>query len=196
MLVAFFYVLESYFMDEKRKTKISKFLSLILRHQPEVVGLSLEENGWVSVEKLIRACSDYGKSFTFAELKEVVETNDKKRFGFNENETKIRANQGHSLEVEIEFEKKTPPKILYHGTAEKNLGVIFAEGLKKMSRHHVHLSADIETARKVGMRYGKPVIFEIDTEAMILEKFEFFVSENNVWLTHNIPPNYIKLISE
>lgn len=183
-------------MDEKRKTKISKFLSLILRHQPEVVGLTLEENGWIEVKKLIKACADYGKPFTFAELKSVVETNDKKRFGFNENETKIRANQGHSLEVEIEFEKKTPPKILYHGTAEKNLGLIFAEGLKKMSRHHVHLSADIETARKVGMRYGKPVIFEVDTEAMILENFEFFVSENNVWLTDSIPPNYIKLMSE
>jgi putative RNA 2'-phosphotransferase len=183
-------------MDEKRKTKISKFLSLILRHQPEVVGLSLEENGWVSVEKLIKACADYGKPFTFAELKEVVESNDKKRFAFNEDETKIRANQGHSVEVKIEFEKKTPPKILYHGTAEKNIGVIFAEGLKKMSRHHVHLSENIETARKVGMRYGKPVIFEIDTEAMLLENFEFFVSENNVWLTDNIPPNLIKLIAE
>jgi putative RNA 2'-phosphotransferase len=167
-----------------------------LRHQPKIVGLNLEENGWVDVKKLIKACADYGKPFTFAELKEVVETNDKKRFGFNENETKIRANQGHSLEVEIEFEKKIPPKILYHGTAEKNLGVIFAEGLKKMSRHHVHLSADIETARKVGMRYGKPVIFEIDTESMLAKGFEFYVSENNVWLIEEVPPKFIKLIAE
>lgn len=180
-------------MNEKRKTKISKFLSLILRHQPEVVGLTLEENGWISVEELIRACANYGKPFTLAELKSVVETNDKKRFAFNDDETKIRASQGHSLEVEIEFEKRTPPEILYHGTAEKNVGVIFAEGLKKMSRHHVHLSADTETATKVGMRYGKPVIFQIDTAAMIAEGFEFFVSANGVWLVDNVPPKFLKM---
>lgn len=180
-------------MDEKRKTKISKFLSLILRHQPEVVGLKLEENGWVDVKSLIEACSDYGKPFNFAELKSVVETNDKKRFAFNEDETKIRASQGHSLEIEIEFEKRTPPEILYHGTAEKNVGVIFAEGLKKMWRHHVHISADKETAKKVGMRYGKPVIFEVDTNAMISEGFEFFVSANGVWLVENVPPKFLKI---
>lgn len=180
-------------MDEKRKKKISKFLSLILRHQPEVVGLTLEENGWVSVKNLIKACADYGKPFTLDELKEVVETNDKKRFAFNEAETKIRANQGHSLEVEIEFEKKLPPEILYHGTAEKNVGVIFAKGLKKMSRHHVHLSTDTETAKKVGMRYGKPVIFQIDTAAMNAEGFEFFVSANGVWLVESVPPKFLKL---
>lgn len=180
-------------MDEKRKTKISKFLSLILRHQPEVVGLSLEENGWIEVQKLIKACADYGKSFTFAELKSVVETNDKKRFAFNEDERKIRANQGHSIEIEIEFEKKLPPEILYHGTAEKNVGVIFAEGLKKMSRHHVHLSAETETATKVGMRYGKPVIFQVDTVAMIAEGFEFYVSANGVWLVEYVPPKFLKL---
>ena len=180
-------------MDEKRKTKISKFLSLILRHQPEVVGLTLEENGWIEVQKLIKACADYGKSFTFAELKSVVETNDKKRFAFNEDETKIRANQGHSVEIEIEFEKKLPPDILYHGTAEKNVGIIFAEGLKKMSRHHVHLSVETETATKVGMRYGKPVIFQIDTVAMIAEGFEFYVSANGVWLVEYVPPKFLKL---
>lgn len=183
-------------MNEKDKKKISKFLSLILRHQPEVVGLTLEENGWVSVEKLLKACADYGKTFTLAELKEIVETNDKKRFAFDETGKKIRANQGHSVEVEIEFEERTPPKILYHGTAEKNVGVIFAEGLKKMSRHHVHLSAEIETARKVGMRYGKPVIFQVDTEAMLSENHQFFVSANDVWLTDNIPPVFIKLMDE
>lgn len=180
-------------MDEKRKTKISKFLSLILRHQPEVVGLTLEENGWIPVEKLIKACADYGKPFTFAELKSVVETNDKKRFAFNEDETKIRANQGHSLEVEIEFEQRTPPEILYHGTAERNVDVIFGEGLKKMSRHHVHLSAETETATKVGTRYGKPIIFQVDTASMINEGFEFYVSANGVWLVENVPPKFLKI---
>ena len=183
-------------MDEKRKKKISKFLSLILRHQPEVVGLSLEENGWVEVEKLIKACSDYGKPFTRKELEEVVATNDKKRFAFDDTGKKIRANQGHSVEVEIEFEKRTPPAILYHGTAEKNVGVIFAEGLKKMSRHHAHLSADTETATKVGMRYGKPVIFQIETAGMIAEGFEFFVSANGVWLVENVPPKFLVLLND
>lgn len=181
-------------MDEKRKTKISKFLSLILRHKPEVVGLTLEENGWVSVEKLMKACSGYGKSFSFAELKEVVETNDKKRFAFDKTGKRIRASQGHSLEIEIEFEEKTPPAILYHGTAEKNLGVIFTDGLKKMSRHYVHLSADIETAKKVGTRHGKPIIFEINTEKMLEENYKFYISANSVWLVESVPPKFLEIL--
>lgn len=167
-------------MDEKKKTEISKFLSLILRHQPEVVGMGLDEHGWVGVDKLIKSCAENGRNLTFSELKEIVETNDKKRFAFDEKETKIRASQGHSIALEIEFEKRTPPEILYHGTAEKNLEIISAEGLKKMKRHHVHLSDNIETAKAVGIRYGKPVILQIDTKAMQTENFEFFVSSNGV----------------
>lgn len=181
-------------MDEKRKTKTSKFLSLILRHKPEVVGLTLDENGWISVDKLIKACDEYGKKFSFAELKEIVETNDKKRFAFDESERKIRASQGHSLEIEIEFEEKVPPKILFHGTAEKKIGIIFAEGLKKMSRHHVHLSEETETARNVGIRYGKPVIFQVDADAMTAENFKFYVSANGVWLTEEVPPKFLKVL--
>lgn len=181
-------------MDEKRKTKISKFLSLVLRHAPEAVGLSLDEHGWVKVQDLRKACAAHGKSFSVAELEEVVATNDKKRFSFDETKTKIRANQGHSLDVEIEFERKKPPEILYHGTAEKNVGAIFASGLRKMKRHHVHLSADTETARKVGARYGKPVIFEVDTTAMLAENHEFFVSANGVWLTDEVPLKFLKLL--
>lgn len=181
-------------MDEKRKVKISKFLSLVLRHKPEEVGLKLEENGWVPVENLIEACADYGKKFTLAELREVVETNDKRRFSFDESGRKIRANQGHSVEVELELEESAPPAALYHGTAEKNLGVIFAEGLKKMARHHVHLSADTETARKVGARYGKPVILEIDTARMLGAGFKFYVSANGVWLTDAVPPEFLKVL--
>jgi putative RNA 2'-phosphotransferase len=180
-------------MDEKRRTKISKFLSLILRHAPQTVGLRLEENGWVNVEELIIACAQNGRALTREELEEVVETNDKKRFSFNASRTKIRANQGHSIEIEIEFEKRTPPAILYHGTADKNVKSILERGLQKMRRHHVHLSIDKETARKVGMRYGKPVIFEIDTEAMIENNFEFFVSTNGVWLVENVPPQFLRL---
>ncbi|HEY8560233.1 MAG TPA: RNA 2'-phosphotransferase [Pyrinomonadaceae bacterium] len=181
-------------MDEKRRTKISKFLSLVLRHKPEEIGLTLEENGWVPVEKLIEACADRGRKFSLAELREVVETNEKKRFSFDETGEKIRANQGHSVEVEIEFEEKAPPAALYHGTAEKNLGIIFAEGLQKMARHHVHLSADTETARAVGARYGVPVILEIDAARMLDEGFKFYVSANGVWLTDAVPSEFLKVL--
>lgn len=180
-------------MDDKRRTKISKFLSLILRHQPEAVGLKLDENGWARVDDLIKACRVNGRAFNLNELREVVETNDKKRFSFDETGTRIRASQGHSIAVEIEFEKKQPPAVLFHGTAEKNVGVIFEHGLLKMKRHHVHLSADAETARKVGARHGKPAIFEIDTAAMIEKGFVFFVSANNVWLCENVPPAFLRL---
>lgn len=181
-------------MDKKRKTKISKFLSLVLRHAPETINLNLDENGWANIEELLEKSAVKGNIFSFEEFEEVVVTNDKKRFSFDETKTKIRANQGHSLDVEIEFEKKTPPEILYHGTAEKNVGAIFANGLQKMKRHHVHLSAGTETAQKVGARYGKPVIFEIDTKAMLAENHEFFISANGVWLTDEVPPKFLKLI--
>jgi putative RNA 2'-phosphotransferase len=181
-------------MDEKRRTKISKFLSLILRHAPEKVGLTLEENGWVKVDDLIAACGQNGRALTRKELEEVVETNDKKRFSFDVTGDKIRANQGHSVKVEIEFEKKTPPEILYHGTTEKNVNSILQRGLQKMRRHHVHLSSDKETARKVGTRYGKPVIFEVDAKAMLENNFEFFVSANGVWLIENVPARFLRLI--
>ncbi len=180
-------------MNEKQRTKISKFLSLILRHKPEEIGLTLDENGWANVADLRNKCADYGKSFTITELEEVVATNDKKRFSFDETKTKIRANQGHSLEIEIEFEKKMPPEILFHGTAEKNLGVIFADGLRKMNRHHVHLSADTETAQKVGQRHGKPIIFKIKTAEMLNEGFEFFISANGVWLVAEVPPKFLEI---
>jgi putative RNA 2'-phosphotransferase len=180
-------------MDEKRKTKISKFLSLVLRHKPEEIGLTLEDGGWARVEKLIKACADHGKKFTLAELRETVETNEKKRFSFDATGEKIRANQGHSVAVEIEFEEREPPAVLYHGTAEKNLGVIFAEGLKKMARHHVHLSADTETARKVGIRYGKPVILRVDTAKMRAAGVKFYVSANGVWLTDAVPAEFLEV---
>jgi putative RNA 2'-phosphotransferase len=168
-------------------------LSLILRHAPENVGLRLEENGWVAVDELLAACGKNGRALTREELEEVVETNDKKRFSFDGSGRKIRANQGHSVEVGIEFERRTPPAVLYHGTAEKNVGSILKNGLQKMRRHHVHLSSDKETARKVGLRYGKPVIFEINTTAMLENNFEFFVSTNGVWLIENVPPQFLHL---
>ena len=181
-------------MDEKRKTKISKFLSLVLRHKPEEIGLTLEDGGWVPVEKLLAACAAYGKNFSLVELREVVETNDKRRFSFDESGSNIRANQGHSIEVEMDFEEKAPSAALYHGTAEKNLRLILAEGLKKMARHHVHLSAERETARAVGARYGKPVILQIDIAKMLAEEYKFYVSANGVWLVDAVPPEFLKVL--
>ncbi|MBC7798253.1 MAG: RNA 2'-phosphotransferase [Pyrinomonadaceae bacterium] len=180
--------------SDKELTKISKFLSLVLRHQPETIGLTLEENGWVKVTDLLNACAENGKTFTLEELRQVVETNDKQRFAFDESGEKIRANQGHSVTVEIEFEAKIPPEILYHGTGLKNVELIVETGLKKMNRHHVHLSDNLETARKVGLRHGKPVIFEVDTRTMLENDFVFFVSANGVWLVDNVPPQFLRQI--
>lgn len=180
-------------MDEKRRTKTSKFLSLILRHKPEEIGLNLDENGWADVEELLEKSLKNGISFSREELFKIVETNDKKRFSFDASGGKIRADQGHSLRVELGFEEKTPPKTLYHGTAEKNVKLILEKGLQKMKRHHVHLSTDRETARQVGIRYGKPVIFQIDTEKMMSEDFKFFVSKNGVWLVTEVPPKFLEI---
>lgn len=181
-------------MNEKRKTHISKFLSLILRHKPETVGLTLDSNGWVEVEKLLEACARKGNAFSRAELDEVVKTNEKKRFAFDENRTKIRASQGHSIDVEIEFEERKPPEILYHGTAEKNVETIKQKGLMKMRRHHVHLSSDVETALSVGKRYGKPVVFKIKTGEMLTRGYKFFISANKVWLIDEVPPLFLEIL--
>ena len=181
-------------MNEKRRTRISKFLSLILRHKPEAVGLTLDSNGWIEVETLLEACAANRNAFTRAELEEVVATNDKKRFAFDENKAKIRASQGHSIAVEIEFEEKNPPEILYHGTAERNIKTIQEKGLLKMRRHHVHLSSDIETALKVGKRYGKPIVLKVKAEEMANENYKFFVSANGVWLTEKVPPQFLEIL--
>ena len=181
-------------MNENRQRRISKFLSLILRHQPEKVGLKLEADGWVLVADLIAGCAKNGFAISLEELKTVVAENDKKRFAFDDSGERIRANQGHSVAVAIDFERRTPPEILYHGTAARNAAAILEKGLMKMRRHHVHLSADTETARKVGQRYGKPIIFEIEAQKMLEEGFEFFVSANDVWLVENVPPQFLRLI--
>lgn len=181
-------------MNERRRTRISKFLSLILRHKPETVGLTLDANGWIEVEILLEACTRKGNGFTRAELEEVVVTNEKKRFAFDENKSKIRANQGHSVAVEIVFEERKPPEILYHGTVERNVKMIQEKGLLKMRRHHVHLSDDIETAVKVGSRYGKPVVFKVKAEEMSLEDHKFYVSANGVWLVDNVPPVFLEIL--
>lgn len=179
-------------MNEQHKKKTSKFLSYVLRHHPELINLNLDENGWANVDELItKSKRDSYQGLTIEELNEIVETNDKKRFVFNEDKTRIRANQGHSIDINLALIPQKPPEFLYHGTAQSNIDSIFEKGIEKRNRQHVHLSQDIETATKVGMRHGKPVILTINTEKMFDDGIEFYLSENNVWLTDFVDIKYI-----
>lgn len=176
---------------EKNLKNISKFMSLVLRHKPEVIGLQLDENGWADLQELIIKLNDKGANVDEATIHLVVETNEKKRFAFNDNKTKIRASQGHSVNVDLQLSPATPPAILYHGTALHVIASIMKDGLLKQSRHHVHLTANRETAVAVGGRHGKPVVLEIDAARMVAEGFEFYVSDNDVWLVEIVLPEYI-----
>jgi putative RNA 2'-phosphotransferase len=177
-------------MDD-RAVKISKFLSLVLRHQPEKIGLSLDQSGWASTPELIESSRRSGFEFTFEELQNVVVGNDKKRFSLSEDGLRIRANQGHSIKVELGYAPTAPPEILYHGTAERFLASIEQQGLIKGTRHHVHLSADVDTATKVGRRHGKPVVLRIEAGRMRQDGFIFYLSVNGVWLTDRVPVHYL-----
>ncbi len=170
---------------------ISKFLSLILRHNPDKIGLKLDENGWADVTELLKKAKQHQPQLNRTLLKEVVETNDKKRFAFNDNQTRIRASQGHSVQIDLNYKSKQPPKFLYHGTVAKFIDAIEKKGLLKMSRHHVHLSEELETATKVGSRRGKPIILTIRSAEMHANGIEFFQSDNGVWLTEVVLPQYI-----
>lgn len=174
-----------------RLVKTSKFLSLVLRHQPELIGITLDASGWVSVSELLRACQAHGQPLTLADLHEVVAHNDKQRFSLSEDGQMMRANQGHSVPVELGYSPAIPPDILYHGTVGKFLSSIKEEGLKKGSRHHVHLSPDEETARRVGQRRGKPLILKVESRRMHQRGHQFFRTANDVWLTEHVPPEYL-----
>jgi len=182
-------------MNEKEKKKISKFLSLVLRHKPETIAIELDENGWTDVEALIAKSRDYGVKYDLQILKEVVETNDKKRFAFDDQLKRIRASQGHSLNIDLGYQAQKPPEFLFHGTAMKNVESIQESGLEKRSRQHVHLSIDLETAIKVGQRHGKPFVFKVKAKEMSEDKIAFYISENGVWLTDHVPSKYL-LINE
>lgn len=171
---------------------ISKFLSLVLRHKPEEIGVVMDTQGWVNVDELIEKSSARGIALDFDALEEVVITNDKQRFAFNDDYSMIRANQGHSVNVDLQFEAKEPLAILYHGTVEKFLDPIRTNGLKKMQRTHVHLSKDLETATRVGSRRGKPVILKINAAKMHENGFAFYLSKNGVWLCEEVPVEYIE----
>jgi putative RNA 2'-phosphotransferase len=168
----------------------SKFLSLILRHQPEVIGLTLDDAGWADIDTLIRLSQPH-KPLTRALIEQVVEENSKQRFAISEDGRRIRANQGHSIEVDLGFLPVTPPTLLYHGTATRFVDAIRSEGLAKRSRQHVHLSADADTATAVGARHGKPVVLIVRAGEMAAAGHAFFHSENGVWLTDAVPAGFI-----
>jgi putative RNA 2'-phosphotransferase len=174
------------------EVRISKLLSLVLRHKPEEIGIVLDSAGWVDVEVLLAALAAHGRGITLDQLRHVVETSDKKRFAFSEDGRRIRASQGHSVEVELGYQPATPPDRLFHGTVEKFVASIREHGLVKGARHHVHLSVDEETATKVGSRRGRAVILTIDAAGMVREGFVFFVSANGVWLTEAVPARFIR----
>ena len=174
-----------------KNDKVSKFLSLVLRHQPESIGLELDEEGWADVSELLRQLGKHGKAVGIDQLREVVATNEKKRFAFDESGTRIRASQGHSIKVDLKLEPATPPDVLWHGTATRFLKSILKEGLTSQSRQHVHLSGDQATAAKVGARHGKLVILSVDARTMTEAGHHFYQSANGVWLTDVVPPQYL-----
>lgn len=182
-------------MDQKRQIKISKYLSKHLRHRPEQIGLSLEAGGWVDIDDLLSACAFHHFPITRDELETVVAQSDKQRFAIDKDKNRIRANQGHSVEVDLHLPPRIPPTVLYHGTGQPSVSAILQAGLLKMSRHHVHLSPDLETARKVGQRHGPPVIFAIAAATMHQDGFIFYCSENGVWLVDHVPTQYLKILS-
>lgn len=182
-------------MSKKDKKSLSVFISLILRHRPEVIGIELEKYGaWAKVDELIAGIKKSGRNINMEILEEIVKEDSKTRYSFNEDKTKIRANQGHSVKVYVDMEVKAPPENLYHGTVEKNLNSIKQSGICKMSRLFVHLSQDIETAKKVGGRRGKPIILVIDSAEMYNDGYVFLLSSNGVWQCDHVPYKYVKEI--
>ena len=180
-------------MTDKQRKHISKFLSKHLRHDPAGIGLVLEDGGWVPVTALLDGCQRAGVKITRDELDEIVTTSDKQRYSFDETGERIRANQGHSVDVDLQLMPAIPPEVLFHGTAVQIVDAILRDGLRKMQRHHVHLSKDIDTATRVGARHGRPVVFRVDAAAMAQKGIEFFVSANGVWLTDHVPPEFLQI---
>ncbi len=171
---------------------LSKFLSLVLRHKPQVLGIELDTNGWTEVSILLEKMNRHGKQIDMPRLEKIVAESDKQRYAFNADKTQIRANQGHSISIDLGLQATEPPAILYHGTSRAFEASILEKGLIKGSRHHVHLSKDIETARRVGERRDKQaLIFQVDTQKMHTEGYLFYVSENGVWLTDHVPSQFL-----
>jgi len=179
--------------NNKKLTTISKFLSLVLRHEPQRIGLLLDVAGWASIDELLEKSALSGHGITRAQLEEVVATNDKKRFAISEDRKRIRASQGHSIDVDLELPVRVPPDVLYHGTASRWIASILRTGLDKRARHHVHLTENLHTATSVGARYGVPVILRVDARAMAAEGHEFRCSDNGVWLVDAVPVKFLEV---
>lgn len=180
-------------MADLKKTSV--FISLILRHKPETIGIRLDEHGWANVDELISGINKTdGYDLDMETLEEIVRTDNKQRYSFNDNHTLIRANQGHSINVDVELEEKEPPETLFHGTGEKFVPSISEQGLVPKSRLYVHLSKDKETAEKVGARHGKPHIFLVKAGEMHRAGYKFYLSKNGVWLTKSVPKEFLSLI--
>lgn len=180
-------------LDDARLVKLSKSLSKHLRHEPARLGLTLEPGGWVAVDDLLAACARNGVGIDRGVLDEIVARNNKQRFALDPDGSKIRAQQGHSVEVDLQLEPLAPPAILYHGTPARNVAAILREGLLKGDRHHVHLSPDVETAKVVGARRGRPAILEVDAASLHAEGKPFFRSGNGVWLVDHVPPRFLRI---
>lgn len=172
-------------------TQLSKFLSFVLRHNPDAIGITLDSHGWVSIDELLAKSKSAGTRFTREELYYVVESSDKKRFTLSTDSQKIRAAQGHSLSVDLGLTPKEPPSVLYHGTASQSIGSILSEGLKPKSRQQVHLSTDEATARRVGERHGQPVVLRVDARSMYAQGYKFVQADNGVWLTDCVPSEFL-----
>ena len=177
---------------ENNQKRTSKFLSLVLRHQPEKIGIELDEMGWVRVDELLTALNRHGRDMTLAQLKSLVADNDKQRFAFSEDGSRIRANQGHSIAVELDHPITAPPEFLLHGTPEKFVESIREKGIKKLKRHDVHLHEDLKVAKSVGDRRGKAVILRIRSGEMHEAGYEFYLTPNKVWLVDNVPSEFIE----
>lgn len=175
----------------EKMVNTSKFISLILRHKPDVIGITLDEHGWANVDDLLTGLNKAGHIVCMKDLEDIVSTDNKQRYSFNEDKTLIRANQGHSINVDVELKEVEPPSILYHGTTKDVLESIYEQGIKPMSRLYVHLSKDIDTATKVAKRRN-PIILEVNTEQMRKDNIKFYLSSNGVWLTKYVDSKYIK----
>lgn len=180
----------------KKLDKLSVFISLVLRHKPEAAGITLDEHGWANVEELLRGINETGRKINMEILENIVATDNKQRYSFNEDKTLIRANQGHSIPVDVGLKEQNPPEILYHGTATRFLNSILNDGLRPMSRLYVHLSKDIETAWKVGKRHGDPVILKINSRDMYKDGYKFYLSENGVWLIEKVDAKYFEVMND
>lgn len=180
-------------ITEQENKRISKLLSYVLRHHPEEIGIVLDEQGWTDVEILLEQIKTKQVELTKKTLEYIVTSNSKQRFAFNEEKSRIRASQGHSVSINLGYQPQEPPEILYHGTARLNLTSISEYGLQKKERQHVHLSADAATAFNVGQRHGKPIVIKVQAGEMYRNGLQIFLSQNGVWLTDHVPPTYLQL---